>query len=94
MSKTKTSGYTPKKPNMTEASKTNMSRRYLDQYPPDVGKGDIPTRVEQMPLNAENKSNVVRSLREMGKAPMQTSNTQVKRNRVNKVGATKQFGRS
>lgn len=94
MSKTRTSGYKPRTVSPTQPNMKNASRRYLDSYPPDVGKGDIPTRYEQAPLDAENKSNVVRSLRAMGKAPTQTSNTQVRKNRLNKVGPTKQFGRS
>lgn len=94
MSKTRTSGYKTRMPNTNQPNMRMSSRRYLQQYPPDVGPGDIPTRFEEAPLDAENKSNVVRSLREMGKAPMQTSNTQVRKNKLKKVGPTKQFGRS
>lgn len=70
------------------------ANRYLDQYTPKPTNGDIPTQFEQRGLDAEEKSNVVRSLRAMGKAPrVSGSGAKTSGNRLRKVGMTKQAGK-
>ena len=72
----------------------NASATYLgDKYPASVGPGDIQTEYERKGLNAESKSNVVRSLREMGKAPkVSGSSALTGTNRTRKLGMPLQFG--
>lgn len=70
------------------------ANRYLDQYTPKPTNGDIPTQFEQRGLMAEEKSNVVRSLREMGKAPrVSGSAAKTTGNKIRKVGMTRQAGK-
>lgn len=67
------------------------ANRYLDQYTPNPTNGDIPTQFEQRGLTAEEKSNVVRTLRERGKAPrVSGSGAKTTGNKLRKVGMTKQ----
>lgn len=68
--------------------------RYLEQYNPTPSGGDIPTQFEERGLSAENRSNVVRTLRTMGKAPQVSgSGAKTTGNKIRKVGMTRQAGR-